>query len=178
MSEVAIVAAVTGGTSVLTSAISALVTWKVSQNSSSVELAKVGAENERLQRSNREEERRNRQATYHQFLDTCTLLYQLLGVRVGVERREEVCNPYNHLLTGVTLFGPPSVRKGAHAVNGVYSRIWVCLEKEKAEHPDKPYVEQWRDATADLSEEFRKKVAELTNLMHADVTRGIASDPT
>lgn len=176
MSEVAIVAAIAGGSSVLTSAITASVTWRVSKNSSSVELEKVAAENERLQQGNREEERRNRQSTYHQFLDVLTQLFQSLGAETEYDKVESICNNYVHLLSGVLLFGPPTVRDGAHAVNEVYAKIWPALTVETEKNPEKPYSERWRDATAVLEEEFNDAVYELTGLMHADVTRGIADE--
>jgi hypothetical protein len=176
MSEVAAVAAITGGSSVLTSAITALVTWRVSKNSSSVELATVGAENDRLQQSNREEERRNRQSTYHEFLDVLTQLFQSLGVETEYAAVGGVCDNYTHLLAGVLLFGPPSVRDGAHAVNEVYAKIWPALSVVEERDPEKPYPERWRDATAALEDEFNNAVSELISLMHADVTRGIADE--
>jgi hypothetical protein len=86
MSEVALVAAITGGATVLTSGVTAAVTWAVSRNSTAVELAKVAAENERLQQSNQEEERRNRQSTYHQFLDAVTALYQSFAFAVTIPK--------------------------------------------------------------------------------------------
>jgi len=161
----------------LTSGITGLVTWIVSQNSASVELAKVAAESERLQGGNREEERRNRQSTYHQFVDTLNLVYQMLGEETQAEKRDSICVDYNHLLSGVVLFGPPSVREAAHSVNEIYMEIWSALEQEKRDHPDKPSGERWRDATADLKEEFADTCSILLGRMHADVTRGIAQDP-
>lgn len=176
MSDVVAVAAITGGSTVLTSAITALVTWRVSRNSSSVELAKVEAENKRLNQTNREEERRNRQSTYHQFLDVLTQLYQDFGVETEYKEVEDVCGSYAHLLSGVLLFGPASVRDGAHAVNEVYSKIWPALEAAEEEDTNRPYSERWRDATAALEDELNDTVWELTRLMHADVTRGIADE--
>ena len=86
MGEVATVAAIAGG--IMTSGITGLVSWKVSRNATSIELVKVAAENHRLQYGHQEEERRNRQSTYHQFLDASTLVFQILGAAVDVGERE------------------------------------------------------------------------------------------
>ena len=68
MSDVVAVAAITGSAAVLTSAITAAVTWRVSRNSSGVELRKVEAESERLREEHREAARRTRQNTYCDFI--------------------------------------------------------------------------------------------------------------
>jgi hypothetical protein len=177
MSEVAIVAAITGASSVLTSGITALVTWRVSQNSSSVDLAKVNAELEQLQRGNREEERRNRQSTYHRFLDILIIVFQLLGKEIDHKEHGEAFDEYNHLLSGVLLFGPPSVGEGAHAVNKVYVKVWAALESEESENPAKSPAEHWQNASATFAGDFASATRELVSLMHSDVTRGIAEDP-
>ncbi len=178
MSEVATVAAITGGAAVLTSTFTGLVTWAVSKSSSAVELAKVAAENDRLQQSNREDERRNRQSTYHQFIDTLNLVFQILGAEASEEERHEIFEQYNHLLSGVLLFGPPSVRTAAYALNDVYAQIWPALSEEEESNPEKVYEGCWRDATEPLKTEFGVKGTSLVQLMHADVTRGIAEDPS
>jgi hypothetical protein len=178
MSEVAVVAAITGATSLLTSTFTGLITWAVSKNSSSVELAKVAAENERLLQANREDERRNRQSTYHQFIDVLNLLFQSLGAEVSEKEMEKVLTDYNHLISGVLLFGPPSVRNAAYDLNDVYAKIWPALAKQQESEPEKSSAVRWRDATASIKTEFGGCGTKLVQLMHADVTRGIAEDPS
>jgi hypothetical protein len=172
MSEVATVAAILGG--VTSTGITGLVTWRVSKNSSSVELVKVAAENHRLRYDDREEERRNRQSTYHQFLDVLTLLFQILGSETDTVRRREIGDRYNHLFSGVILFGPPKVRKGAIDLHAVYQKIWKELDREESENPDKTDPERWRDATAGLKNQFSTRFRDMVDLMHEDVTQGIA----
>jgi hypothetical protein len=176
MSEVAVVAAITGGASALTSGITAAVTYAVSRNSSTVELAKVRAENDRLQQSNREEERRNRQATYHQFIEAATKVAQILGFPTPTEVRAERCNEYNRLISGVLVFSPPAVRQGAIALNEVYEDFWPAFEEQENKYPEKKSEDWWRDATSGRLEEFQEKGSTLIELMHQDVTRGITSD--
>jgi len=161
---------------VLTSGITAAVTWSVSRNSSRVELAKVEAENQRLLHEHREEERQNRQRTYHEFLNNLTLLFQILGTETPLEKRYEICSNYHHLFSGVILFGSPSVREAARHLNGVYQEIWPALEKEIEADPEKPYPQCWRDATADLPKEFSRRFTKLSALMHKDVTQNIANE--
>ena len=105
MSDVAAVAAITGAAGVLNSIVTGCTTWTASRHVARVELAKVNAENRRLKEVNREEERRNRQTTYHQFIDVINLVYQRLGAEISEQEQEEVCGEYNHLLSGVLIFG-------------------------------------------------------------------------
>jgi hypothetical protein len=174
MGEVATVAAIGGG--ILTSGITGLVTWKVSKNSAAVELAKVAAENERLQNGNREEERRNRQSTYHQFIDAATAVVQIFGVSIPVEERVRICDEYNHLLSGVLLFSPPSVREKAVALHDIYAGIWPALHKRREANPQMSEEDLWRDTPSDLTSDFQARGATLIELMHQDVTRGITLD--
>lgn len=176
MGEVATIAAIAGG--IASTSITGIVTWKVSKNSSSVELVKVAAENHRLRYGDREDERRNRQTTYHSFFDALTSIYQILGVPIKKPNKQEMFASYNHLVAGVMLFGPPLVREKAKAVNAVYNRIWPTFREEEREHPEKPEEECWATATAALKAEFNATVTEMVHCMHADVTRGIAEEST
>jgi len=178
MSEVALVAAITGGTSVLTSAITAAVTWAVSQNSSAVELAKVAAENERLQQENQEEERRNRQSTYHQFIDSFNEIFATLGIPFEQEPLNEKFKTFNHLVSGVLIFGSPDVRTATYRLTDVYGRLFSAMREEIEKNPEKSFEDCWCDATAPLKEEFSAVGSKIVPLMHADVTRGITGSPT
>jgi hypothetical protein len=172
MGEVATIVAIAGG--ITSTGITGLVTWKVSKNSSSVELVKVAAENHRLQYGNQEEERRNRQATYHQFLDVIVFVFQILGVRADEAERKSLLDSYNHLLSGVLLFGDPSVRKGAYNLNTLYNAMLAAHEAEMASNPEKSDAECWQVATTQRADEFKACASKLVQLMHEDVTRGIA----
>lgn len=175
MGEVATVAAIVGG--IATSGITGMVTWRVSRNTTSVELVKVAAENHRLRHGNQEEERRNRQSTYHQFLDVAAAVYNSLGFPTSKEEIKKLSDTYVHLLSGVVLFGPPSVREGAFALNAIHQKIWPAIEQEEKGNPQKSIPERWADATSDLKPEFGLAISTLVHLMHADVTQGIVNDP-
>lgn len=187
MNDVVAVALVSAGSSLIGASVGALTTYKISLRNAEttiaaanahaeVELSKVAAENQRLQLSTQEKERRNRQATYHQFLDVSILIFQELGAESSFSEFVKTMNDYNHLLSGVLLFAPPSVRDTAYEVNRVYLSVGTALTAEEAEHPEKTEIEQWRDATAPLADDFGAAVQNLVQSMHADVTRGIADD--
>jgi hypothetical protein len=187
MSDVVAVALISSGASLLTATGGAIATYKVSLRSSQttivtaeaqkdVELAKLEAENEKLRDSTREDERRNRQSTYHQHLNGLIALFQMMGTATESSKVEEVCDNYRYLHAGVVLFAPSSVREGAYAVNDAYGKIWPALAQQRKDHPDKPGPDCWRDATASLQNEFGGEIVNLTSLMHADVTRGITDE--
>lgn len=176
MSEVAVVAAITGGASVLTSAVTAMVTWAVSQNSATVELAKVAEETKRMNLGNREEERRNRQSTYHEFIRVLIHFYQALGHEVTRKEADTLCDEYNDLLAGVMLFGPPSVRDGADEINEVYNELCNAVAQQEIASPNESFEQHWQQATAPFALPFSERYWDLIALMHADVTDGIIED--
>lgn len=188
MSDVVAVALVSAGSSLLGAAIGALTTYKVNLRNTEatiatadrqheVELAKVEAENERLHLDNSEQERRIRRSSYHEYLSAVHVVFQLMAQSMPEERILEACRSYSHLHSGVTLFAPSSVRQGAYAVSDVYGEIWPALREQDEENPGKPYPDCWRDATSGLQSKFGAQIVEVTALMHADITRGVAEDP-
>jgi hypothetical protein len=95
MSDVVAIAIVSAGSSLVGVGIGALTTYKVSLRNAEttiatanagkeVELAKIKAENHRLQLQHDEEERRNKQATYHRAL---TALNRIYGLEAGGQKR-------------------------------------------------------------------------------------------
>jgi hypothetical protein len=177
MSEVAAVAAITGGVTVMTSGITGFVAWRVSKNSSSVELGRVTAETERLNLGNREDERRHRQSTYHKFIRILIRLYQLLGAEVGEVEVQKISDEYNELLAGVLLFGSPSVRAEADALNDVYNEIGLAFAQGETARPEDPFERVWSEETRPFAKRFSDHHWRLIPLMHADVTDGIIEDP-
>jgi hypothetical protein len=188
VNEIVAVALISGGASLLGASVGALTTYKVnlrnteatiatSKSQHEVELARMQAENQRLQESNREEERRNRQSTYHQHLRAVIGIYQLMGLEISVEQVNESREDYTYLHAGVLLFAPSSVRTAASEVSRVYNEVWSAMERQRREDPGKPEPKCWRDATAVIKDEFGDKIVNLIDKMHADVTRGIAQDP-
>jgi len=172
----------------LAASVGALTTYKVNlrnteatiataQSQHEVELARIEAENERLLDTNREEERRNRQSTYHRYLNAVVGIYQLMGLEVSAKQVNETRQDYRYLHSGVVLFGPPCVRAAANEVSGAYNEVWVAMARQREEYSEKTEPERWRDATATLKENFSEKIVNLIDAMHADVTRGITQDP-
>ena len=188
MTDVVAVALISAGSSLLGASVGAITTYKVSMRNSEttiataeaqkgVELAKVEAEMERLKQSNREEERRNRQSTYHQFIEAASTVYQHLGVSTSYSVILEIGTDYRRLMAGVALFAPKPVRNAALSINSTYQRIWPAIRAGEAEEPDAQVDELWRKATEPLKGEFGQGISDVIDLMHADVTRGIVSEP-
>jgi hypothetical protein len=188
VSDVVAVALISAGSSLIGASVGALTTYKVSLRNTEttiataearkeVELAKVEAENERLRSTVREEERRNRQSTYHRFIDAFNRLFQNMGIPASEEEMIEIFAEYNHLLSGVLLFGPPSVRKGTYDLNDVYVEFMSLLAGKEEEQQEMPFDELWAETTVSAREQFGNCGNELVQLMHADVTRGVAEDP-
>jgi hypothetical protein len=175
MGEVATVAAIVGGFA--TSGVTGLVTWKVSRNTTSVELVKVAAENHRLRYGNQEDERRNRQSTYHDYLNAVINTFQLMGFAASPNKIAKLRDEYRYLHAGVVLFGPRSVRVAANEVGQIYSEVWPSLDRERQENPEKSESECWRDASAGHKEPFGYAITRLTDLMHADITRDVVKNP-
>ena len=185
MTDVVAVALISAGSSLLGASVGALTTYKVSRRNAEttvsmatsqheVDMARIEAENQRLQQSNQEEERRNRQSTYHRYLDVLLEIFQLMGSATSPEQISEFRKNFRHLHAGVVLFGPPPVGKAAYKVAEIYSEMSPAVERERQENPGKPESECWRDGTAGIQDRFGVEIVNLTALMHADVTRGIA----
>ncbi len=177
MSDVVAVAAITGGASALTSAIAGVVAWRVNHNSTSVELEKVTAENERLHRTNQEEERRERKAVYYKLIDAYRGVYQILGAEVPEDLQIERTEDFNHQMAGVLLLGPPSVRDGAYVLNGVFEELADAVLAEENASPGKTSDECWCEITEPYGPLFFEAGSKLIPLMHADITRGMTDDP-
>ncbi len=171
MSDVVAVALISAASSLLGAAVGATSTYLVGRRSAS-------AESERLLIEQRENERRNRQATYYEMIDAYREVFQILGWGVSEEVQVERTENFNHQMAGILLFGPPQVRSGADALNEVFEEIWPRLYGQEEANSDEPFEECWRLATADLAEPFTERGNELIELMHADVTQGIVEVPS
>jgi hypothetical protein len=156
MSEVVAVGLITAGSSLFGAAIGAFTTYKVSLRNaeanaavavraSEVELAKISAENERLGEQHREDERRNRQGTYHELV---ALVNELLWA--DRRRVNELMARWWFINGGIALFGPAAVVEKARPLSKVLA--------EGAAEPD----EEWRQRAIAAARE-------LVNAMRADV---------
>lgn len=130
MNDVIAVAIVSSASSLIGAAIGAVTTFKVSRRSAEtaiataegqneVELAKVGAENERLRDQFAEEERRNRQATYHRALTALQLIH---GIDDRDERSEAVWKEWRESRAGVHIFGSEEAMSTIDEVQQVLKR--------------------------------------------------------
>ena len=119
MSDVVAVAAITGAVGLASNALTYRLTKsqgrqnvEIARRQGQVELEKSQAETERLLRCGyREAERRNRQGTYHEFIQIATVLYQRFGNPPGpVDEFNALIDRYNELYAGAMLFAPEPVR--------------------------------------------------------------------
>jgi hypothetical protein len=128
VSDVVAVGLITAGASILTGAIAAIMTYKVSnrnaettvatvERQAEVELEKVKAENERLREQHREAERQNRQGTYHRLLamfdrrDAWSRNPKATG-----KQFETLVEEFDFLHGGVLLFGDEEVIEALSSV--------------------------------------------------------------
>src|SRR4051812_32650509 len=81
-------------------------TIATARSQAEVELAKVRAELDRLREQHREDERRNRQGTYHRLLAVLDRFDTMgTGFHPSDEQFEQVLAEFNHLTGAVRLFG-------------------------------------------------------------------------
>lgn len=130
MSDVVAVGLITAGSSLIAATVGAITTYKVAQRSkdtaiataesqNTVELAKIEAENKRLRAGHAEEERRNRQGTYHR---TLTVLQNIYGADPGIEDFTELNPEWVHCLAGVQIFGSSEASSALEEVRLVLER--------------------------------------------------------
>jgi hypothetical protein len=127
MSDVVAVSLITGGASLLGAAIGAFTTYKVSvrnaaatvstaESQNRVELERITAENTRVQTQLEEDERRNRQATYHR---TVTAMEQMYDAELASEDAEPLAAEWRHCRAGVRIFGSKDASSKLEDVQGL-----------------------------------------------------------
>lgn len=139
MTEVVAVALISAGSSLLGATVGAVTTYRVSRRGSEtaiatagaqkeVELAKIEAENSRLREQHSEDERRNRQATYHRAL---TVLQRVYGLEPDSPDLDEVQAEWRYCRSGVKIFGAPTVTQTVEEVQLVVRRFPGEDDREK-----------------------------------------------
>jgi hypothetical protein len=188
MSDVAGVAAISGGLSFLSASAGAIATYMVNRRTTEatietaesqhqVDITRIEAENQRLRDANREDERRNRQSTYHKHIDALIGIFNLMGREASGAEVDAAQTDYGFLHAGVLLFGPPSVRTAAYEVSEIYNRVWSGMQEEREVNQSLSYAARWSKVTEGLKDEFGGAIGQLTAAMHADITRGVSEDP-
>lgn len=118
---------ISAGSSLVGATVGALATYRVSLRNSEtaivtaeaqrdVELSKVEAENARLREQYLEEERRNRQVTYHRIL---TVIQRLHGIREDSEELVDVMQEWRYCRSGVQIFGSKNASDALDDVHAV-----------------------------------------------------------
>jgi hypothetical protein len=160
VSDVVAVALISAGSSLLGASTGALTTYMVSLRSSEtaiktaksqheVELARIEAENERLRRQHDEEERRNRQATYHRAV---TALQRIYGLEGDDEYNEEIWSEWRQCRSGIQIFGSPK------AFNAIDRMQEVLTEKPADTEDLSAWDEEFRSAAYAFIEVVREDV--------------------
>ena len=139
-------------------------------------------ENERLRIQHREDHLRNRQTTYHEFLDasatwersrrTTQLMFGEAPGDVEEENLRTEDQRFRHLLNAVVLFGTDPVKTAAtefdHVHNEILTEWWGRLnERRRSGQPPEPVgfafpmhrTEEWDQAREKLIEAMRSDVA-------------------
>jgi hypothetical protein len=178
VSDVVAVGLITGLSGIAVAAISAVVTSKVSRRSAEaaistansnaeVELAKIEAENERLRRQHREDERRNRQDTYHRFLNVCHRIERYSRLAPSELEFENLLGELAFLHEGILLFGDGPVADNF----GVFTAVIERIESDASQTSTGTHAERWIAAYRENRTGLIQAQGMLLSLMRKDVTR-------
>jgi hypothetical protein len=184
MSDVAAVAFISSGASLLGAAIGAVTTYKVSERNATtteqtverqaeVELARIRAENDRLRQQIREPERQNRQGTYHRFLAVISRLSSFGDVPPTDEQLWAAEREFDDLFGGLLLFGRP---EAADATAPVTLALHKIRRAASEKDPSNPIGVRWQESYRPHARELIEAQGKLAAVMHADVTEGILGD--
>ncbi len=147
----------------------AAATVATAERSAAVELERIRAENERLRDQHREDERRNRQGTYHRMIAVLDRLdYYATGYPPRDEQYDETVAEFNYLYGGILLFGPPSVTNEVGPLLQILSEVGRGMAAAEGTR-----AERWREAYLPRRDDFTRAQGRLVAAMHADVTRGV-----
>jgi hypothetical protein len=147
----------------------AAATVRTAEQAAAVELERINAENERLREQIRDDERRNRQGTYHRMIAVLDRLdYYATGYPPTDEQYNATVAEFNYLHGGILLFGPPSVTDAVGPLIQVLSEIGAGMAAAEGTQ-----AERWRVAYLPRREDFIRAQGRLVAVMHADVTRGV-----
>ena len=171
------IVATTLGASAITGAVGYWSAWLQSR----VGLEQARVELERLRIQHREDHLRNRQTTYHLFLDATTDAERLReGTRAifdatplddsALRRLDEQQTTFRHLLNGVRLFGTANVRTAADTVDAAYVSFtvewWTRIRTARQQGLD---VKQADVLPMEQMETVQDAIVQLVDAMRADV---------
>jgi len=151
-------------TAIGTSSVTGVVAWYGTRKAAESTNRQTEAELERLRTQHHEDERRNRQGTYHDFLTADERLWILLQIEdAGDAEMEELTKLFprwRHLANGVRLFGAPAV---AGKMKGLMDTLEALVHEMGA--TDRDRVAIFRAAGPDV----RAQRAGLLEAMREDV---------
>ena len=128
------------------------------------------ADTERLRMKHREDERRNRQGTYHRFLAVLDRFDAFArGAVSGDGALDEINAEYNYLHGGILLFAPASVRDATGGVVAVFEGIG----EDARTSPGSTYSDRFRVAYLAHRTDLIESSGALAKTMHDDITADI-----
>jgi hypothetical protein len=138
-----------------------------------VVLAKVDAENERLRQQYREDERRNRQGTYHRFLATLDR-FDLLATGFAQSDADfrVVLAEYNYGIGAIRLFGAEEAAEPLRRLANVFAAIGENLGLADDGAATR-FAEAYQRHRTDVQTAERA----LIEVMRLDVTGGVLPSP-
>ena len=155
-----------------------------------VALESVRAENERLRIQHREEHLRNRQTTYHRFLDaTATFdrmrlmtnsVYDLGETSEEAKKHLDDLNAtFRNLLNGVVLFGAEPVRRAAQRLDRLHDEItaewWANIKAVFDAGAERERLTLGRAFRGHRLPEWDEAHNELVDAMRADVAPSLST---
>ena len=176
MSDVVAVAAITAGSTVIGAGVGAWVSYKTAERNAEatvnnanrlaeVELEKVRAESKRQLDQYREEDRRNRQGTYHRLLATFdTLDWWARNPRGLGKHFESIVVEIQFLAGGCFMFGDEDVAKALRPVMDVLADI-----ESEPEDPGDEGQDRTRRGYATRRDKLMQMQRDLGAAMRADV---------
>jgi hypothetical protein len=181
MSDVIWAAIVAVGGSLLTGVIASITTYRISRHQSevalatvreqtSIELAKLGAENERLRAQHQEEQRRERQATYLRLTAVIDEIdRQGSDWPATDEELEAIQDEFNSLYATLVLFGTESVVDAAGDVVTELAVAGHTLAVLVRDEPGTPRTELWLRAYEPHRADLINAQSRLTVAMREDL---------
>jgi hypothetical protein len=106
----------------------------------------IEAENQRLRNQHREDHLRNRQGTYHAFLNVERELQLRFGFGaqpISREHYDDWAKRFFDLFNGVLLFGPETLRTPMQAVHDAHGKVY---EEYINDRSSRPFGEKMKDA--------------------------------
>jgi hypothetical protein len=147
--------------------------YLIARMNAGVELRRVDGENERLRAQHREDHLRNRQGTYHRFVNQEWQLQRLFATgrtdRLTREEWDAWTEDHQSLLAGVILFGTVEVVRVAEDLREIHERLYDSYLANAAAYPGSDFHDHMLAAFQKHHDELIAKRTELFRAMRGDI---------